>query len=120
MAMASIYLSLRSSEKREELFALAEELKRELNQKGAEKLCESEKFIGGGSVYFLSFERFYFRNGSYASLSVMLTDDGETQTADIVGSGGGEGIFNIGLGANTDFAEMAAQVLKRHGFVPEW
>jgi len=118
--MPSLHMSFRSGEKRSNIFDLGEQLKRELQDRGAEKLCESEKFIGGGAVYFLAFERFYFRNGSYASLSVMLTENGEEQTADVVGSGGGEGIFNIGLGANTNFAEMAADVLRRNGFTAEW
>ncbi len=118
--MASLHMSFRCGEKHSNIFEIGDELKRELTERGAEKLCESEKFIGGGSVYFLAFERFYFRNGSYASLSVMLTENGETQTADVVGSGGGEGIFNLSWGANTNFAEMAADVLRRHGFEAEW
>ncbi len=118
--MPSIHMSLTCGEKRKNVFELGEQIKTELNNKGAEFLCESEKLLGAAAVYFLAFERYYFRNGSYASLSVMLTESGEEQTADIVGSGGGEGIFNIGWGANTNFAEMAADVLRKNGFVAEW
>lgn len=118
--MPSLHMSLKCEEKRKEIFDLGDQLKDVLTAKGAEFLCRSEKILSGSVVDFLAFERYYFRNGSYASLSVMLTENGEEQTADIVGSGGGEGIFNIGLGANTDFAEMAADVLRQNGFVAEW
>ncbi|MBR7146608.1 MAG: hypothetical protein IKD11_02685 [Oscillospiraceae bacterium] len=117
--MASVHLKLRCGAKCGDLFAVGERLTEELIGRGAEKICENEHFLGGGTAYFLAFERFYMRNGSYASLSVMLTDNGEMQTADIVGSGGGEGIFNIGLGANTNFAGMAADVLQKCGFAFE-
>lgn len=72
--------------------------------------------IGGGDVALLCFERMYFRNGSYASLAVMLTDDGEVQTADIIGYGGGGGLGNFSWGANRNFAEMAEEVLRKQGF----
>lgn len=72
--------------------------------------------IGSGDVALLCFERMYFRNGSYASLAVMLTDDGEVQTADIIGYGGGGGLGNFSWGANRSFAGMAEEVLRKQGF----
>lgn len=72
--------------------------------------------VGSGDVALLCFEKLFYRNGSYASLTVMLTDDGETQTADIIGYGGGEGLLNFSLGANRDFAAMAEEILKKQGF----
>ncbi|MDY2960221.1 MAG: DUF6054 family protein [Hornefia sp.] len=77
------------------------------------------KKVRGGACYrvgLLVFEKYYFRNGSYANLTVMVTDDGNEQIADIIGSGGGEGIFNFSWGANTDFSYMAMEVLKTVGF----
>jgi len=67
----------------------------------------------------LSFEKYFMRNGSYASLTVLLTENGNVQTADIIGSGGGEGIFNLSWGANSDFADMAERVLSKNGFAIE-
>ncbi len=64
----------------------------------------------------LSCEKYFFRNGSYASLNVMLTEFDGVQTADIVGSGGGEGLLNISFFANSDFAGGAEKVLKSYGF----
>ncbi len=63
----------------------------------------------------LSVEQYYFRNDSYASLTVLLTD-GETQTADIIGFGGGGGILNLSWGANANFANRAANILTNYGF----
>lgn len=64
----------------------------------------------------LSCEKYFFRNGSYASLNIMFTEFDGVQTADIVGSGGGEGLFNISLFANSDFAGSAEKILKSYGF----
>lgn len=38
------------------------------------------------------------------------------QTADIVGSGGGEGLFNISWFANSDLADSAEKILQKYGF----
>lgn len=46
----------------------------------------------------------------------MFTETVDTQTADITGFGGGEGLFNLSWGANTHFAEEAVRILKRYGF----
>ena len=70
----------------------------------------------GNQAILLSCERYYFRNGSYASLNIMLTEFDGVQTADIVGSGGGEGLLNISLFANSDFAGGAEKVLQSYGF----
>lgn len=95
---------------------IAAALKRGVN---AELVSESWRSLPGASAVLLSFERYYFRNGSYASLAVMLTEQENLQTADIIGSGGGEGLFNISWGANSDFANMAAGLLQKYGFREE-
>ncbi len=80
-----------------------------------ELVLETYRHIDFVNIVILSFEKYFFRNGSYASLTVVLTENGEEKTADIVGSGGGEGFFNISWGANADFALAAEQVLKQFG-----
>ena len=82
----------------------------------AELVSESWRKFNEVSVVLLSFEKYYFRNGSYASLTIMLTEKENMQTADIIGSGGGEGLFNISWGANSNFAEMATEILRRYNF----
>lgn len=81
-----------------------------------ELVTESLRYFDHCKVVLLFFEKYYFRNGSYANLTIMLTETEESQTADIIGSGGGEGIFNISWGANTDFAEAAESILANRGF----
>lgn len=91
---------------------MAEVLKSQLS---AELISENYRRVGLVNVCVLAFEKFFFRNGSYTSLTVVLTEDGENKTADIIGSGGGEGLFNISWGANREIATDAASILKKFG-----
>ena len=68
------------------------------------------------TVILLVFEKYYMRNGSYAGLTVQLIESPDMQTANIIASAGGEGIFNISWGANSDFAYMAENILRNNGF----
>lgn len=95
---------------------LADTLKMEMD---AELVAESRRNPGEAKTILLSFERFFFRNGSYAGLTIMLTEYGNMQTADIIGFGGGEGIFNISLGANSKLANTAAKLLLNCDFRQE-
>lgn len=84
-----------------------------------ELVTERLRYYENCKVLLLVFEKFYFRNGSYANLTVLLTETRVYQTADIIGSGGGEGLFNISLGANAEFAEKAKYILAEYGFREE-
>lgn len=92
---------------------LADLIRREI---GADLISESRKEYCDGAVILLCFEKFYFRTGSYASLTVMLTEDNVQQTADIIGFGGGSGLLNFSYGSNSDFARSAQKILSAHGF----
>ena len=100
-----------------ELSEIAARLEKELWR--AEPIGKTCRSCSGGHAVMLNFEKLYFRNGSYAGLAVLLTDFNGLQTADIVGSGGGEGIFNFSWGANAEFADDAAQILRGMGFTDE-
>ena len=113
--MSSVNIKMKR-DKSKEIKQLAGILKGEIN---AELVCDSRRSLDDVSVILLSFEKYYMRNGGYASLTVMLVESEDAQTADIIGSGGGEGIFNISWGANSEFAEMAERVLYRYGFSNE-
>ena len=82
----------------------------------AEFLHKKVVEMGTGTVILLAFEKLYFRVESYVSLTIMLTEDRLVQTADIIGSGGGGGLFNFDWGANASFANSAAEILKQYGF----
>lgn len=92
---------------------LADILKREI---GADLISENCQEFSDGAVILLCFEKFYFRTGSYASLTIQLTERNSQQTADIIGYGGGAGLFNISYGSNSDFAGSAKKTLMRYGF----
>ena len=76
----------------------------------AELSLEQMSEVNGVKVLLLILERYYMRNGS------MAVDSGEVQQATIIGTGGGEGLMNISLGANQDFARRVAKVLAKLGF----
>lgn len=82
----------------------------------AEVLCEHWREYDEVKACLLSFEKYYFRNGSYASLSMMFVEANGFQTVDCIGSGGGEGLFNISWGANRNFAKLGYEELLKLGF----
>ena len=82
----------------------------------AEFLHKKMLEMGAGTVILLVFEKYFFRTGSYTSLTIMLSEDKLTQTADIIGSGGGGNMMNLDWGANANFAGKAADILKQYGF----
>lgn len=92
---------------------LASILRREIK---ADLISESCQETGGTTVILLCFEKYYFRIGGYASLTIMLTEYETEQTADIVGSGGGTGVYNFNYGANANFSNAARKLLMEHGF----
>ena len=59
--------------------------------------------IGDVTVGVFIYENYFFRNGSYASLTVVLVSQGNTSTILTVGSGGGDGILGLSWGAEADF-----------------
>lgn len=83
---------------------------------GAEQISKSEYAINGVAIWILAYEKYYLRTGSYASVTVTLTEYEQEQTACIVASGGGGGIINHSYGANRDFAKACVQALEECGF----
>ena len=67
-------------------------------------------------IILLTFEKYFWRNGSYAGLTILITESNMHQTADLVGFAGGEGVFNFSWGANKDFTNKCVEILKKEGF----
>ncbi len=82
----------------------------------SERSFEQIDSKGDVEILLVVFEKFYLRNGSMATLTVQCIDDGNTQEASIVGTGGGDGLLNISLGANKSYANQARDILMKHGF----
>ncbi|MBQ7888343.1 MAG: hypothetical protein IJ356_01135 [Erysipelotrichaceae bacterium] len=76
-------------------------------------VCHQERM---NQSVLLCFERYYRRTQSFAALTILLCDDGEYQTADVVGSGGGEGRLNISWGSNDAIVFRAVKLLEEIGF----
>lgn len=86
---------------------------------GAEQISKVEHHFDGAEVWLLVYEKYYFRTGSYNSLTVLLTEQDERHTAEIIATGGGGGIANISYGANRKFAKECIQALTEIGFTVE-
>ncbi|WP_186577199.1 DUF6054 family protein [Aquibacillus kalidii] len=59
-------------------------------------------------------EKFFFRNGSSASLTITIDNFGGETVMKCVSTGNGEGILDIGWGAGTSFIKSASQALDEH------
>lgn len=79
------------------------------------------QFVGGmyrKNNIMLVFDKYYMRAGNRASLSIMLTKEDDIIYADIVGAGGGQGVFfNFSWGAEGNFVDTARSLLNEMGFV---
>lgn len=65
-------------------------------------------------ISILVMEKFFFRNGSTASLTVTIDNfEGET-VMKCVSTGNGEGFFDIGWGAGRSFIQSARSPLEEH------
>lgn len=66
-----------------------------------------------GGVCLMVYEKYFYRNGSAASLSVTLVQQ-EGRTAVLAaGTGGGAGLLNLAWGANKSFVARFEQTLQR-------
>ncbi len=83
---------------------------------GSDLVLRQIKETSDSEVLLMVFEKYYFRNGSMAVLTVEIISDGETQNATVIGTGGGGGILNISWGANSEYADDTAVLLQSLGF----
>ena len=58
---------------------------------------------GNTKVSTFAFEQYFFRNGSYASLTITLVNYNGISTIISCSSGGGDGLLNLSWGAEEDF-----------------
>ncbi|MHB8097159.1 MAG: DUF6054 family protein [Erysipelotrichaceae bacterium] len=82
----------------------------------ADLVYENWRYINDVRIICLCFEKYYFRNNSYAGLSLLITESNLIQTIDVVGFGGGGGPFNLSWGANEDFLQNVINLLDEKGF----
>ncbi len=75
-----------------------------------------DKTIGDSNIVLAVFEKFYFRVGSFVSLTVLMSENDFNQKVELIGSGGGAGLIGIDWGANQSFATAAKDILIENGF----
>ena len=79
--------------------------------------CELVSRVERSGVVLLIFEKYYFRNSSRASLTVLISGEDGRVTVDAVASGAGNGtLFNFDWGAAGNFEDAVRRTLAPHGF----
>lgn len=82
----------------------------------AEQVSKTEQTVNGVTIWTLAYEKYFFRTGSFTSVTVVLTEHENEQTACVIASGGGTGMVNHSLGANRRFAKECVEKLEGCGF----
>lgn len=82
-----------------------------------ELIDSSHRIIGQNNVILLVFEKYYMRASNRASLTVMLTQNGDEIYVDAIGAGGGQGaLFRFSWGAEESFISIIPRILSQRGF----
>lgn len=82
----------------------------------AEQVSKTEQTVDGVTIWTLAYEKYFFRTSSFTSVTVVLTEHENEQTACVIASGGGTGMVNHSLGANRRFAKECVEKLEGCGF----
>ena len=98
--------------------AVAAKLERGVDLLGASTklVYKAKRRVSGVKIVIMVFERFYMRNSSNTSLTVLLTSDARDITADIIPAGGGKGLLGIDMGSEDDFEDDVVMILKKEDF----
>lgn len=75
-----------------------------------------ERSLGDSELYVVVIEKFFMRNGSYASLTIVVTGGDTSSRVEAIPSGAGEGLLNIGLGASGRFAADFERLMRESGY----
>ena len=80
-----------------------------------EFLCKVERQLDSAKLMLLVGEDIFLRAQGTISLMVLLLEKDGVQTAEVISSGGGEGM-SFAFGANRSFAKYCQQALETCGF----
>ena len=115
MDSTTIYLKRQSSEA---MLDLSQKIMDDMHKESphAEVVVYNIEHVGEAEVLLIGFEKYYYRIKSCASVVIQCIHVGDKQVATVSGLGGGTGILLMSWGTNEDIANIAAGVLKAHGF----
>ena len=83
---------------------------------GAEEVFQQKHRFGNADVWLLVYEKYFFRVNNFATMTILLTQQENAQSAQIVISGSGESMSNVSYGANRQFARECVKALEEAGF----
>ena len=99
--------------------AVAEQIDAAVMQSGisCERMGWAADRLGTVDVITAVYEKYYWRAGNRASLTVTVLGDGSDIRVHAVGSGGGQGaLFRLSWGAEESFVGVVADLLEGMGF----
>ena len=73
-------------------------------------------YVGDGVAWVLVGEKYFLRNSSYASLTVLVSGDARSSRVQALASGASESILNIGFGAAASFEDDFERSLVELGY----
>ena len=77
---------------------------------------EMTDLVGDHAAWVLVGEKYFLRNSSYASLTVLVSGDAQSSRVQALGSGVSDGIINIGFGAVASFEGDFERLLVELGY----
>ena len=72
--------------------------------------------VCNGYAVMLCYEKYFVRVSSFASLTVLISQEMSSTDVVIVGSGGGAGVLNMSWGTNKSYAAEVQKLLLNYGF----
>lgn len=94
-------------------------IERALPYKGVtcEMVYKVERQLGDVNIALMTFEKYFIRNNSRTSMSVMVTEQNELITVDATASGGSESVlFKFDWGSSNSFISSLHEILTSIGF----
>ena len=77
---------------------------------------EMTDLVGDHAAWVLVGEKYFLRNSSYASLTVLVSGDAQSSRVQALASGASDGIINIGFGAVASFEGDFERLLVELGY----
>lgn len=107
------------SDKATTLSEIEKTIEEELKQDSlypAETVYKEIMKVNDSSILLMVFEKYYIRMGCRTSIVLQIEESGDTQSAVIIGTGGGSAVYGVNYGAYTDFVLKIEKIMHSIGF----